>query len=38
MIQPIDVGKTYRVKKGPEVRVLNHADLAFGEKEASSLF
>jgi ABC-type lipoprotein export system ATPase subunit len=32
MIQLIDVCKTYRVKKGPEVKALDHVNLTFGEK------
>jgi putative ABC transport system permease protein len=32
MIQLIDVSKTYRVKKGPEVKALDHVNLTFGEK------
>jgi len=32
MIQLIDVCKTYKVKRGPEVTALNHINLTFGEK------
>jgi ABC-type lipoprotein export system ATPase subunit len=32
MIQLNDVSKTYQVKKGPEVRALDHINLTFGEK------
>jgi putative ABC transport system permease protein len=32
MIQLVDVSKTYRVKKGPEVKALDHVNITFGER------